>query len=338
MIVMTSFWSVIEGFTSLVAGFGRLMTSAIPLKSKEFENQTELSSLTDAEFAVAKRPVESWIGMMFYQPLCFIVFLGPLRVVSVAVVSLFTVCVIVVIRLVMGALAMPREGHFACVAVARFGIRCVLFAFGVVYITTHDHPDQAARFLVCNHVGPLDGLVIFFLRDFAVAIDKVYRQPRPAELVLDCLNPIWVDWGDKAACRRMICDAVDDFGRPPVLLFPEGVSSPGCGSVLLKFGKRAFSTPYKVQPIAIRYHMLVPKAWNSYAYRGEGVVWFLWRMFAFPPSLVSLHFLPAISMDSAGKGDMRKFTVVGQLTVANELGIRAVDRNGDGKVKRTGNE
>jgi 1-acyl-sn-glycerol-3-phosphate acyltransferase len=338
MIAMNSFWSVVEGFTSLMAGFGRLITSAIPLKSKEFENQIELSSLTDTEFANAKRPFESSIGIFFYQLLCFIIFLGPLRIVTVAVISLFTICMILPIRLVMGALAMPQEGHFACMAVARFGIRCVLFAFGLVYITTDDHPDQAARFLVCNHVGPLDGLVIFFLRDFVVAIDRVYRQPRLAELVLDCLSPIWVDWNDKIACRKMICDSVDDFGRPPVLLFPEGISSPGCGSILLKFGKRAFSTPYKVQPISIRYHMLVPRAWNSYAYHGEGVVWFLWRMFAFPPSVVSVHFLPSISMDNAGKGDMRRFTVVGQLTVANELGILAVDRNGNGKVKSMGKE
>jgi hypothetical protein len=38
-------------------------------------------------------------------------------------------------------------------------------------------------------------------------------------------------------------------------------------------------------------------------------------------------------MEGDAKAEMQKFVTVGQLTVANELGMRAVDRDASGNVK-----
>jgi 1-acyl-sn-glycerol-3-phosphate acyltransferase len=234
--------------------------SIIPPKSKEFENQTELTPVTDAEVSSATRPFRTTISVFLYQVLCFLIFLGPLRLVFVLVISAFTVCLILTIRAVMGAIGMPRNVHPACVAVPRFGVRCILFSFGIVFVKTSGHAGLSARFVVCNHVGLLDALIVFFLRDVVCAIDRCYRRSRALELVLECVDPIWVDWRTKPDYRKMICDSVDDFGRPPVLIFPEGQSISGCGDVVLRFEKTVFSTPYKVQPMTIRYEMFgVPK-------------------------------------------------------------------------------
>jgi hypothetical protein len=304
--------------------------SAIPPKSKEFENQTELSSLTDDDLELLSRPFASNIRILAYQVLCFLLLLGPVRLIFSLIIALFTVGLILLIRLPMHALGMPTKCRGPCVSIARFGIRCLLFAFGVAFMQVNGSCEPTARFVVANRVSLLDALVIFTLQDCTAPVDFYYRSYRLLELLLEALRPVWIDGGRAAAAQAVISGWADNFKRPPILVFPEGAVG---GAVLLRFAHTAFATPYRMQVVALRYHMLGVPGWNTYAYRGERPMSVLWRLFAMPPAYVSVHFLKAITMGTEGKADIatgeisiERLPVSAQLMIANHLGVKAVDR------------
>jgi 1-acyl-sn-glycerol-3-phosphate acyltransferase len=303
--------------------------SAIPPKSKEFENQTELSPITDDDYRTLSRPFHFTGVITLYQILSFILIQGAFRVLFSIIITLFTFSVILLARVFLRALGMPTKCRGPCLSIARFGARCLLFFCGITFIQIEGNCDPTARFIVGNHVCALDMFLIFSLLDCTSPIDLYYKSYHLLDLLLESLRPVWIDTTRPAAYRKTICDWVDNFKRPPILMFPEG-----CGKdVIMRFRDTAFSTPYRVQPFTIRYHMFgVPKGWNTYAYRGEGVLSVLWRLFAMPPSYVSLHFLPSISMAADGKADLQggeisieRFLVSAQLLLANDLGVQAVD-------------
>jgi 1-acyl-sn-glycerol-3-phosphate acyltransferase len=302
------------------------LSSSLPRKSKEFENQLDLTPMTDDEFENLSRPYRASLKIYLFQFFCFLLFLGPLRLISAVGIFIFTFCLIALIRLPMRLAGLSSSPSAPCISVARFGVRCLLFLFGIGIIQLRGVLEPTARFIVANHVSLLDALVIFALEDCTTPIDKSYREYRGLDLLLEAIGAIDIDASRPHDTRLRIYRWVDRFRHPPVLMFPEGFLSRGCGDVLLKFENTAFSTSYRVQPVALRYHMLgVPRKWNTFAYRGEGWVSQLWRFFSMPMSVVSVEFLSPISMDHS-KSDIDRFLIGAQLSLANALGIPAVDR------------
>ena len=309
--------------------------SSVPPKSKEYQNQTAISSITDEVFDEIRKPYKTSGKRILYQVICFLLFLGPVRLVFSLFVFIFCWVVIICIRIFLNTIQLPRHTfRDACLSIARFGIRCILFGFGIVYVKTDGRLDHASRFVIANRIGLLDAFVILIFQDLSVPVDVEYRSFRPLQLLLDCVDPVYVNFRNAQQCRHKIYNTVNDFTNPPVLVFPEGEASRACGEVLTKFHKTAFATPYKIQPITMRYHMLgVPKGWNTYAYRGEQLVSYFWRLISMPPSVLSLHFLPTMRIDSDGKSDIATFANAAQLSMANFMGVQAVDRKEERRKK-----
>ena len=304
------------------------LRSCCPLKSKEFQNQNEISQITDEEFQVLKAPFEFSLKHRIYQFICFIIFFGFIRLPLILVFSLFTISIILIYKFALRAFQFPaKAGKRFCLSVARFGIRCILFCFGIFYINTEGQFDEGARFIIANHVSILDAFAILIFHDYtAVAEDSIKQIPLIPTL-LETVSAIYVDYKKPRRVSKMIVDCVDDFSNSPVLVFPEG-SPCGHGSALMKFEKTAFTTPYKVQPITLRYYMLgAPQGYNSYVYQGENLFAYIFRLLAMPPTLLSVHFLPVMSMENDAKSEVKAFSKNAQLAMANFIGIRAVDKS-----------
>lgn len=302
--------------------------SSVPPMQKEFKNQTDIDTITDEEYEALKTPFEFSGWKIAYQILCFLFCLGPLRLVAGIFIFIFSAVIIICIRVLMHTLHAPlKTGQRVCMAVARFGIRSILFVFGIFYIQTEGHFHEDARFAIANHVSIIDAFALLIFHDLRCPINITHRANHPLGLLIECADPIYVDWRHKVQSRKMILDSVDDFAKPPVLIFPEGLTSRACGQVLMRFGRTAFSTPYKVQPITMRYHMWgVPEGWNTYAFRGESWLSFFWRLISMPIGKLSIEFHEVMSIDRLGKGDIETFISASQLLMANYIGIRAIDR------------
>ena len=126
--------------------------------------------------------------------------------------------------------------------------------------------------------------------------------------------------------RKLVMEAADDHTKPPLLVFPEGFHSKACGDVLMKFNQIAFMTPYYIQPVVLRFTMLgVPEGLNTYAYKGESLFNYLCRLFTIPVAYLSINLLPPTAMGKSEDMEIEKFTNETQLTMANAIGIMAVD-------------
>lgn len=304
------------------------LRSSTPLKSKEFQNQNEISHISDEEFEALRAPYHFSPQQKLYQILCFIIFFGYLRVLLIVFIIIFVSILILGYKFALTAFQFPsKAGKSFCMSVARFGIRSVVFLLGIMYINTDGQFDDGARFVISNHVGLLDAFVILYFHDLTVIVDQTYRAYPFVSLLLESVNAVYIDSRKPKQRTKIIVDVVDDFSNSPVLIFPEGESC-GRGNALMKYEKTAFSTPYKVQPITMRYHMFgVPDGFNTYGYQGEGLVSYIFRLLSMPPSLLSIHFLAIMSMEKDAKSEVKAFSKVAQLQMANFIGIRAVDRS-----------
>ena len=304
------------------------LRSCCPLKSKEFQNQNEISSITEEEFAALRAPVQFSPKHRIFQAVCFIFFLGFIRLPFIILFTAFTLSIILIYKFILKAFQFPsKAGKRICLSVARFGIRCILFCFGIFYINTEGQFDDGARFIISNHVSLLDAFVILIYHDYTAVVENTVRQIPLISTLLECVSAIYVDYKKPRRAQKMIVDCVDDFSNSPVLIFPEGRPC-GRGTALMKFEKTAFTTPYKVQPVTLRYYMFgAPQGYNTYVYQGENIVGYIFRLLTMPPTLLSIHFLPVMSMENDAKSEVKAFSRNAQLAMANFIGIKAVDKS-----------
>jgi len=309
--------------------------SCVPRKCKEFQNQTEISVIKREELDALAHPAQYSIKQIIYQIASFVLFLGPIRLIINFFVLLFVISILLIYKFVLKTFQISAKmGRDFCLGLARFGIRVTLFGFGVVYIKTEGRFDNQSRFIVSNHVSFLDYFIVLLFHDYVSVVDESLRYIPLVPDIIESVNPLYVDFGKKKRYEKMVFDRADDFHSPPILIFPEGLPC-GQGSSLMKFEDTPFLTPYKVQPLTVRYHMsCTPEGWNSYQYQGESLWIYFFRLLAMPPSVLSIHFLPVMSAENDAKSDVSMFPKVAQISVANFIGIRAVSKSRKIEAKR----
>lgn len=303
--------------------------TSVPSGLKEFQNQLEVTNLSELEFKTMSLPFRYSKKAIFYQIVCFFLFLGPIRIIFCAFILTFAYVLIALIYIFIRILQLPsKTGRNLFYSIARFGVRSALFSFGIFYINTNQYFDESSRFAISNHIGILDLFILSLYHDYTYVVDSHLKKIKLLSLFFDIFDPIYLKEKSKQNRIKVVCDAADDSNRPPILIFPEGFKSNGCGDVIMKFDKTAFVTPYKIQPIAIRYTMfgVMNNKINTYAYRfSEHPLSYLWRLFSMPPSIVHLRFLSSISMDRDGKSDIKTFVHNTQLLFGNQIGVCCVN-------------
>ena len=303
--------------------------SCVPSKDPKFKDQKELSSISDEEFADAwqERPYK-WYHRIF-QVCCFFLFFGPLRLVFSLVMTFFTIAIVYIIRGVLLAIGAPENfGKKVCVDIATIGFRFLFLSFGFLHVKVNGKVDNEARIIIANHTALLDPLVVVCIRYITSVMKDDFAKKPLLRPLLDCVDPIFVDRSHSTGKTKLIIEHADNFNRPPVLIFPEGTINNG--DHLLKFHRGAFLTPYKVQPMCIRYWQpFVPKGWNTYAWTTTSLANYIWGAICMPFSIIEVDILPSITMGNEGKGDIETFTLKAQLIMANHLQVKAIDRSSD---------
>jgi 1-acyl-sn-glycerol-3-phosphate acyltransferase len=143
----------------------------------------------------------------------------------------------------------------------------------------------------------------------------------------DTMHPLYVGHRHRGNTKDII-EKADNSSEPPVMIFPEEVTSNG--EILLRFHPTAFLTPYRVQPMLIRYWMpLVPKKWNTIAHVRQSALSYIWQLISLPLFVIDVEYLPSIVMEVEGKADIATFTRNAQLVMASHLKIKAVSRSSE---------
>lgn len=305
-----------------------VISSFIPSVHEEFSHQTKLSDVTDEEFEnIVSPPNFKWTHRL-YQFLCFILFLGPIRL--VVGVLCFSFCMLIVYIISAGINFLGLYPHHKvinsfCVQIIRIGFRFLFFAFGVIWIQVNGKLDNEARFVISNHVSLIDMFVILILRNVTFVISKDFASNSFIKTICNSFEPVYVSKLSSGA-QKQIIDSADDNDRYPVLLFPEGTTTNG--EALLQFQKQAFLTPYKVQPMLIRYSLpIVPPGWNTVSYTSQSYYEYIWQLISLPFCIIYVDAIQSISMEAEGKADIDTFTTNAQIIFANHLKTKAISRS-----------
>lgn len=304
--------------------------SASPPYSTRHKEQTELTSLTDEEFkSIREDPVYTWY-MKAFKVFCFIVFLGPLRIIC-GIIG-FGICGAIVNGIMWIDMHVFNNYNLEavkkfCRKIGRLGFYFINFGMGIVYYNVKGTFDPEARFFISNHTALIDPFVFMIFAYYTPVIKIEVHQVKFLNIILeDVVNCVYVERDKHKGQAQTIVDRANNSLCDPVLIYPEGTISGG--DFMLKFHKTPFLTEYKVQPVAMRYvSPLVPNGWNMYGWKKATLWQHLWNMLSMPPSYVTLDILPAMTKAVDGEGDPEKFAAKAELAIANHLGLRATDRS-----------
>lgn len=305
-----------------------VISSVVPAIHEEFSHQTKLSDVTDDEFEnIISPPKFKWTHRL-YQVFCFLIFLGPIRLI-VGILGFLT-CMLIVYLTSVGISFLGLYPHHYiinsfCIQLVRIGFRFLFFAFGTIWINVNGKIDREARFVISNHVSLLDCFLILIIRNVTLVINKSFISNSFLRTLCDSFDPVYVSKVSSGA-QKQIIEIADDNDKYPVLLFPEGTTTNG--EALLQFQKQAFLTPYKVQPMLIRYSLpLVPPGWNTVIYTKQSISGFIWQLISLPFCIIHVDAIQSISMEAEGKADIDTFTMNAQIIFANHLKTKAISRS-----------
>lgn len=304
-----------------------------PKKSKEYQNQTDLESITKQEYENTCKPFRFSILAVLYQIFCCIFVLTPLRIIISTVVIIFMIVSLLIVHYFVSLLQIsPEAGRQFCLLIERCGIRVLLFSFGILYIKVDGHFDQRTRIIISNHVSILEPFILLLYHDLCFPLFENWYSNPIIKILLESFDVIYLphsklksQTGNSKICT-LILAAADDMNRPPLLIFPEGLKSNCCGDILMKFNKMAFMTPYRVQPVVIRYTMLgVPEGLNTYQYRGESILGYLWRLHTIPLGYLTISLMQSTALGKCEDMSIDTFAQETQLIMANFIGIPAIN-------------
>ena len=288
---------------------------------------TSIQEISEEELKNELKPPKYTLYQRLFQIFCFLIFGGPIRFLICLIIYFLMIVIISSLRLILDSFGFNINfGKKLLTLLIRAATRVLLFGFGIYYIHFNGKIEEnEVRFIISNHISFFDAFIILSIRNITFFIKLCFKKILIFEPIYTILDPVFGKFScDKNSCKEII-DRADSFNHYPILVFPEG--SPTNGKIITKFHKIAFSTPYKVQPMLIRYWIpLIPEGWNTCAWRQNSIYEHFWSFLSLPFCFVTVDILPPISMDNEGKSDIHRFKRESQLIMSNYLRIKPVNK------------
>ena len=303
----------------------------VPNDDPKFHNQTSLMDVDDETFNHAfdpKNPKSLFVRV--YRFLCFIVFLGPIRIVLTIFAFLLFYSAVCILPVFKGRFKNGIDFKIWAAKIVSPLVRLILFTCGVVWITKKGEVKEDTRTMVSNHLCFFDAASLFLAAPcqfVATAGSRNNTLCYRGSLVFDM---IFVDRTKAGGATKQITDAQQDNDRVRVAIFPEGRVTNG--SCMIGFRTGAFVAETPLQPIALRYkHWLMPESMAT-------IAWCEWNFWLFIYQMYSIPFLTleiTVHDQQIYKGDGKtpeQRAHEAQLMIANSLGCPAYSKTNKGTL------
>lgn len=295
-----------------------------PKDDPTLHNQKEQTYLPDKEFLDLFEPTHPSFLMKIFRFFCFIVFLGPLRMLLAGLFFFVFFCIVLILPYFRRFFKTSRDFKTWAFYVCRPIVRLVLFLLGIVKINITGKIHEYARTIVCNHLSLVETIIIldqFPVSYLAAAYLSTNKFVVATAKVFDVL---FVDRARRQNISQQLVDIANDPSLLPVVVFPEGKVTNG--DALVGFRSGAYISETMVQPLAIRYRMwLTPRSMSTVAWNEDNFKYYLYQWFAIPFMTVDIHCLEPISWKGSNKTPQEK-AVESELQIANALGTLANSR------------
>ena len=306
------------------------LLSVCPYARDENKHQDHLTDITEEYFRSQLRMNHYTWYHRAYQIVCFIVFLGPIRVIGAALTFIIWGSIFAVTRALAEMFGYPPEvtDPFNW-AIGQFGVRLLVFWLGIIWINVEGELKPDTRVILANHMSAIDPFAVISKFRVTTLLKKEFGRITLLRSMTGVTRPIYVDRSQACGQTDRIRQRAQDHSAYPLLIFPEGTICRG--DIMLKFHKGGFIAGEKVQAICVRFYtpFLPGRDWNSFLWAGPGMPQMLWRVLSMPWSICHMKVLPQTSLEEFGEGDIEKYAVKMQLMMANELGVKAVNMSSD---------
>ncbi|OHS95906.1 Acyltransferase family protein [Tritrichomonas foetus] len=295
-----------------------------PSHNPDLHDQKELSYLNDKEFLNLFEPVHPSFPMKIYRLFCFILFLGPLKMVLCAFFFFVFFVTVSILPIFRRFFKTTRDFKTWAFFVCRPIVRLALFFFGIVKINIRGQIHEYSRTIVSNHLSLVEALLL--LEQFPVAylaasyLSKISFVARTAQV----FDIVFVDRAKRSNITQQLIDIANDPMLLPVVVFPEGKVTNG--DALVGFRSGAYISETMVQPLAIRYRMwLTPKTMATVAWNENNFKFYLYQFFSIPFMTVDIDCLEPLTWKGTTKSPQER-AVESELQIANALGVLACSR------------
>ena len=230
--------------------------SACPYRDPSNENQEKLTHISAEDLrAEMKYPPLTWPKKLF-QIACFLIFLGPLRLLIAILDLIVCALVITTTRGIASLLGYnPDITRSFNYWFGKKGARLLAFCFGVTWIHVDGKIESDTRIVTSNHVSLLDPLIILCYKSLSCTAKKEFST---VPLVKDCIgvtDPIYIDRAKKCGAAEQIMEHAANPETYPVLIFPEGTRNDGEELSMLPFKEGSFKIATKtgcpIVPVSI---------------------------------------------------------------------------------------
>lgn len=295
-----------------------------PRDDPNLHDQKELTYIQDKEFLDLFEPTNPSLLMKIYRFICFIIFLGPIKIILCILFFFIFYIVLLILPIFRRFFKTNRDFKTWAFYVCRPIVRMVLFFIGIVHISIKGQIHEYARTIVSNHLSLIETFLLldqFPVAYLAAAYLKAYKLIIATSKVFDV---VFVDRAKNQNISQQLVDIANDPMLLPVVVFPEGKVTNG--EALVGFRSGAYISETMVQPVAIRYRMwFTPKSMSTVAWNENCFKYYLYQLFAIPFMTVEINCLEPISWKGKNKTPQEK-AVESELQIANALGTLAGSR------------
>lgn len=302
--------------------------TTIPCRSEKLTHQIQQTDVNDDFFNSLFEPPKYISIHRAFQILCFIIFLGPFKIICSCVLALIWMVTIYILPLFEGIFKTTFEFKTWCHKIMRSILRALLFTLGIVRIDIEGKPQDDTRFLISNHLSIFDFAIHFCSTGYTVI--KKANEPGMESLILgSAIDVFYLKHKKRVSPSEQLQNLASDPSFLPILLFPE--DSPTNGNAVLAFRTAAFYSEYVIQPVSISYSLgLTPSGFNTIASGDSFSFGLLMRVVSTPFITARLKYLPVDRVKEASV-DAAHQAEACQLRIANDLGALAISRSGKAK-------
>lgn len=296
----------------------------VPYDNPQLHHQTELSNMTDKDFMAIFEPTKPSIPMRFYRFFCFLVFMGPIRMILTVLTGAIIYLIFCILPLFRRFFKTPRAFKMWASQVTKPFTRLALFFLGIAKINLHGkiHPD--ARTIVSNHLSLIETLL--FLNRFPVSYlaASYLAKTSVIQKAAEIFDFVFVDRSKRQNITQHLVDIANDPSLLPVVVFPEGKVTNG--DALVGFRSGAYVSETLVQPVTFRYRLwLTPKAMSTISWN-EDVLWiYIYQHYSIPFITVDIDCLEPINWKGSSKTPQER-ACESEIQIANHLGTLACCR------------
>lgn len=290
----------------------------LPFDNPECHDMTQLIDNTKEELMELFKPAKPNIFQQIYRFLCFIVFLGPLKIVVtfIAFGMFYAACGIV--PYFKSRFQNNRQYKKWAQKVIKPFVRLGLLSFGIVKINASGVLHEDSRTIIANHLSLIETLAILYQFPVAYLAAENLSKHTIIKRTKEVFEFIFVDRSNENAhISQQLVNIANDPSLLPVLIFPEGKVTNG--DALVGFRSGAFVADTPVQAVTIRFRQyLMPKEIAQVSWNEDNWWIYCYQVYCIPFMTLDMNVLEPLNYKGREISPQEK-AVEAELQIANAL-------------------